>query len=123
MTTIAQYEAQRSERWLEMLDQFPTEHPHLLTIELDANATPLVTCPGRRHCKLWYAGGDGGKCGFQVEAEEMGSELWEWKVGPKFVPASNPFPVNFVWTGGSEDDPPEIEWWPLKEAVRPEDKP
>lgn len=119
MTPAATLENRRAEIALrqeqdrqERLERHPTERPHLLQIGLHQGAVVDIVCPGREHCGLWYEGDDG-KCGLRVEFEEFGSEMLEYQIGPQFTPKVNPFPVGFTWTGGGQDDPPEIEWWPL----------
>jgi hypothetical protein len=94
--------------------EHPTEHPHTLTLRLWQGVMPRVTCPGQGMCPLWYgAEGEPGRCGLEIEFEELGSELLEYQIGPEFTPPTNPFPIGFTWSGGGEDEPPEIEWWPL----------
>lgn len=128
MTTIEQTRAEQRERETakraEMREKHPTEHPHLLTLRLWQGVVPRVTCPGQGKCPLWYGaeprGGEAahpGRCGLEIEFEELGSELLEYQIGPEFTPASNPFPIGFTWSGGGEDDPPEIEWWPIFDGV------
>lgn len=124
--TLEQTRADQRERDVakreEMRAKHPTEHPHLLTITLWQGAMARVTCPGKGKCPLWYdwhdgAGDNPGKCGLEIEFEEIGSEMLEYQVGPPFTPASNPFPIGFTWSGGGEDEPPEIEWWPIFDGV------
>lgn len=99
----------------ERMERYPTEHPHLLGIALHSGVVVNITCPGEKHCPLWYEGRDGqeGKCGLRVEFEEYGPEMLEYQIGPEYQPTFNPFPIAFTWSGGGEDDPPEIEWWAL----------
>lgn len=91
------------------------EHAHMLTLRLDSGVAIAIECPGPRHCALWYTGSgeQHDRCGVELEASEVGSEFLEWQIGPEFIPAVNPFPIGFNWTGGGEDDPPEIRWWAL----------
>lgn len=118
--TLEERRAEQREREQAKLDEMrqrhPTniEHPHLMTISLHAGAALAVVCPGRAHCGLWYGTEvENGRCGVQVEVEEVGSEFLEWQVGPAFEVPSKAFPIGFTWSGGGQDDPPEIEWWPL----------
>lgn len=102
----------------EMREKHPTEHPHMLTLRLWQGVVPRVTCPGQGMCPLWYSPNIGGaevegRCGLQIEFEEIGSEMLEYQIGPEFTPPTNPFPIGFTWSGGGDDEPPEIEWWAL----------
>jgi hypothetical protein len=110
---IEQYRAEQQERargkLAEYLERYPTEHPHSLVLKLDSGIMLDIKCPGHEHCGLWY----GGVCGVAVEAAEVGSEFLEWQVGPEFSLTRLPVQIGFTWTGGGEDDPPEIVWWPL----------
>lgn len=109
-------QAEQRDALAQALRDYPTQRPHLLHLILDGGVSIRIQCPGREHCKLWYvAEGDRGRCGVEVEAGEVGSEFLEWQVGPEVEPPTNPIPIGFTWTGGGEDDPPEIEWWPLPE--------
>lgn len=95
------------------LEEHPTEHPHHLVLGLWDGITLSVQCPGREHCPLWYEGPNGGLCGVQVEVSEVGCEFLEWMVGPEYAVTQVPVPFHFTATGGSEEDPPELEWWPI----------
>jgi hypothetical protein len=108
----AELRARQQAKLDECMERCPTTHPHLLRLVLDQGAMCLVECPGRDHCALWY-GKDGGRCGVAVEADEVGSEFLEWMIGPPFVPSVVPFPIGFTWSGGGDDDPVELWWWPL----------
>lgn len=116
----AEVRARQVQDRVERMERHPTnaEHPHHLEIRLHTGVMVRVHCPGEAHCGLWYRNYSalGGKCGLQLEAEEVGSEFLEWQVGPEYTPPVNPFPIGFMWSGGGSDDPPEIEWWTLAES-------
>lgn len=118
-TKIADALARRQAEWEERLAAHPTSHPHKLSFVLDYNVIPHIECPGRDQCGLVYATAslDGYKCGLQLEAEELGHEFFDLMVGPRFVPTSNSFPVGFSFTGGDDEEPPAIQWWPLPDAL------
>lgn len=113
----AEQRAREQEKLDDMRQRYPTapERAHKLQLDLWTGVSVKVHCPGEEHCGLWYGTNPGveGQCGVALEASEVGSEFLEWQVGPRFTPTANPFPIGFTWSGGGEDDPPEIEWWPL----------
>lgn len=112
---------QQEERRLDMIAEHPTEHPHFLTFKLDGSVVPVITCPGPDLCQYQYgtkaaATGDS-KCGLQLEVDEIGSEFFDYQVGPPFEVQGVPIPIHFTMTF-MEDDPPEVEWWILEAPER-----
>jgi hypothetical protein len=124
----ARHEAEGKVKLLAMLESFPQDPAtaHRMSLGTNSGSTIRIDCPGREHCSLWTrpepdTGQDEGWCGLIDMVENIGTELLEYQIGPAWFPASQPFPIGFTWTNQGAEEWPEVDWWPLPDAVQPED--
>lgn len=122
----AEREAAENQKLKVHRETFPQDPDtaHRLWIGTHSGSVVKVDCPGPKHCKLWLNPELGdregvGQCGFQMTADDVGSEFLEWQIGPAYYPPHQPFPIGVLIHGyGGEDEFPEFEWWPIAEATQ-----